>query len=82
MDYDYFVDVKNMCCFGPIQKITQTLKIGKAGEVMLIEANKISLLRDIPSYCAQTKHSLLKTESENGIYRFWVKILDKNKTKI
>lgn len=74
MDYDHFVNVKNMCCVGPIRKITQTLKIAKSGEVMLVEANKISLLRDIPSYCAQTKHSLLKTESENGIHRFWIRV--------
>lgn len=74
MTHDHFIDIKNMCCSGPIILLTKEFKSLKSGDIVMAESNKISMIKDIPAYCQMTKHELVKMEENNGLYHFWIKI--------
>jgi len=74
MKYDYFVDIKGMCCSAPVIHLTKAFKSMKSGDVVLAESNKVSMLNDIPSYCLSTKNELISQEEKDGLYYFWIKI--------
>lgn len=74
MKHDHFLDIKNMCCSAPVIFLTKQFKTMKAGDIVLAESNKISMLNDIPAYCAATKNELIQQEEKNGLFYFWIKI--------
>lgn len=43
------------------------------GEILLITADDPATTRDIPSFCQFMDHTLVKSETENLPFRFWVK---------
>jgi len=45
------------------------------GFQFVIESDKIASLSDIPAWCHFTGNRLLKTENENGLYRFQIEKL-------
>jgi len=73
MKYDHIIDVKGMCCSGPLQLMTKEFKTYLSGEVVLIVSDKSSMINDIPAYCRMTDHELMKHEEIEGLYRFWIK---------
>ncbi len=74
MEYDHFIDIKDMCCFAPVIHLTEKFKYMKLGDIVLIKSNKVSMLTDIPSYCSLTNNELIQQEDNDGIFCFWVKI--------
>lgn len=74
MTHDHFIDIKNMCCAEPIVLLTKEIKPLKSGDVVLVESNKISIIKDISAYCQITNHELIKQEENNGLFHFWIKI--------
>lgn len=74
MKHDHFIDIKNMCCAGPIVLLTKRIKSMKDGDIILAESNSISMINDIPAYCLSTKHELIKSEEKEGLYHFWIKV--------
>lgn len=43
-------------------------------DIVLVESNKVSMLKDIPSYCRLTENQLIKQKEKDGLYYFWIKI--------
>ena len=74
MEYDHFVDIKDMCCSAPVIYLTKEFKSMKSDDIVLAESNKVSMLNDIPSYCSSTKNELIKQEEKEGLFHFWIKI--------
>jgi len=74
MDYDHFLDIKDMCCSAPIIYLTKELKLMQSGDIVLAESNKSSMQKDIPSYCSLTSNELLRQENNDGIFHFWIKV--------
>jgi tRNA 2-thiouridine synthesizing protein A len=74
LKHDHFVDIKGMCCSAPVIRLTQEFKSMNIGEVVLVESDKVSMLNDIPSYCAMTKNELLQQEEKDSLYYFLIKI--------
>ena len=73
MKYDHLIDVKGLCCSGPMQVLTKEFKKYSSGEVALVVSDKSSMLNDIPAYCRMTDRELIKHEEEKGLYHFWIK---------
>ena len=73
MDSQKFVDIKGLCCAQPIIQLAKEMKVMQAGEVVLVEADKDSMRKDIPSFCKQTGHTLLHHEEHKDLLRFWIK---------
>jgi len=74
MKYDHFVDIKGMCCSAPVIHLTKEFKSMESGQVVLAESNKVSMIKDIPSYCSMTNNELIKQEEKDGLFYFWIKI--------
>ena len=74
MEYNHFVDIKDMCCSAPVMHLTKEFKTMESGDIVLAESNKVSMLKDIPSYCRLTKNQLIKQEEKDGLFHFWIKI--------
>ena len=73
MDHHHLVDLRGLCCSAPVIKLTAEIKGMRVGEVLLAEADKDSLRKDVPAYCNQTKHELLQHQEQNGLLRFWIR---------
>jgi len=73
MDHHRLVDLRGLCCSAPVIKLSAELKDMRIGEVLLAEADKDSMRKDVPAYCSQTKHELLRHEEQDGLLRFWIR---------
>ena len=73
MEYDQALDVCGLCCAEPIIRITKALKDAVAGEVLLVTADKTSMLKDVPAYCRQTGNDLIHQQDSQGKLQFWVR---------
>jgi len=73
MDHQRLVDLRGLCCSAPVIKLSAEIKGMQVGEVLLAEADKDSMRKDVPAYCNQTKHELLQHEEHDGLLRFWIR---------
>ena len=70
--HDHETDLRGMCCAQPIIRLASEFKAMRSGEVLLVLANKSSMLKDVPAFCNQTGHPLLAQENGQDVYRFWI----------
>lgn len=73
MDFQKSVDLKGLCCAQPIIQLAKEIKTIKVGEILLVEADKDSMRKDIPAFCTQTGHTLLHHDQHNELLRFWIR---------
>jgi tRNA 2-thiouridine synthesizing protein A len=73
MEYDQTLDVCGLCCAEPIIRITKAMKRTAQGEVLLVTADKTSMLKDVPAYCRQTAHELIHQQESQGKFQFWIR---------
>ena len=73
MKHDHEIDIKGLCCSGPVLKLTKEFKTYTSGDVAFVISDKSSSANDIPAYCRMTNHELLKQEEIEGLYHFWIK---------
>lgn len=72
-EHDHFVDIRGMCCSAPVIRLTKEIKPLAQGAVVLVVSDKISMLNDIPAYCQQTCHELLRHEERDCLFHFWIR---------
>ena len=63
------LDVCGLSCPGPIVQVANTLKTLNDGDQLDVTASDPGFTRDIAAWCKNTGNTLIKTESEKGIYR-------------
>ena len=73
MEYKQTLDVCGLCCAEPIIRISKALKGIESGEVLLVTADKTSMLKDVPAYCKQTENDLIQQQESQGKYQFWIR---------
>ena len=74
MEQDYTIELKDMCCQGPILLMTKEFKNMDSGNVVLITSERDSMKNDVPAFCRIQKHEVIEQDEENGLHRFWVRI--------
>lgn len=67
------LDTLGLRCPEPVMLTRKTIRQMQKGEVLLIIADDPATTRDIPSFCQFMDHQLLKSETANTPYRYWVK---------
>lgn len=72
MECKQALDVRGMCCAEPIIRISKALKGIAPGEVLLVTADKSSMLKDVPAFCKQTANALIQQQESQGQYQFWI----------
>lgn len=73
MGHQRRVDLRGLCCSAPVIKLSAEMKSLQVGEVMLAESDKDTMRKDVPAYCKQTRHELLRHEEQDGLLRFWIR---------
>ena len=63
------LDVCGLSCPGPIVQVANTLKTLNDGDQLDVTASDPGFTRDIAAWCKNTGNTLIKSESEKGIYR-------------
>lgn len=67
------LDTLGLRCPEPVMLTRKTIRHMNDGEVLLIIADDPATTRDIPSFCQFMDHQLLKSETAQMPYRYWVK---------
>ncbi len=71
--FDEQLDAKGLNCPLPILKTKVLLNKMQPDEILLVEATDPHSQVDFEAYCARTHHILLKSECDNGIFKFLIK---------
>lgn len=66
------LDTLGLSCPEPVMLTRKTIRSMEEGEVVLIIADDPATTRDIPGFCQFMDHRLLKSETEQKPYRYWV----------
>ena len=67
------LDARGLKCPMPVLTTNRALKNLAVGEVLEVVATDKKALKDMPDYCAEAGHTLLRVEEEEACCRFWIK---------
>lgn len=67
------VDATGLKCPLPILRCKKSMSELNAGEVLKIAATDTGAVKDFQAFCKQTGHELLKLDTENDIFTFYIK---------
>jgi tRNA 2-thiouridine synthesizing protein A len=71
--FDQSLDAKGLNCPLPILKTKVLLNKMNADEILFVEATDPHSQVDFEAYCARTSHEIIKFETEDDVYRFFIK---------
>lgn len=66
------LDLRGLKCPLPVLKATKTMRSMAAHEKIVFETTDPLAVIDIPAFCMENGHTLLKTEECDGYHRFLV----------
>jgi CoA-disulfide reductase len=70
---DSVVDVSGLTCPMPIIKLKKGIEILESGQVIELHVTDKGALNDLPAWSKNAGHTLLKTEQDGKIIKFWIK---------
>ncbi|AZU61625.1 CoA-disulfide reductase [Neobacillus mesonae] len=69
---DSVIDVRGLTCPIPIIKLKKGLEALKSGQVLELLVTDKGALNDLPAWSKNAGHTILKTEMEKGLIKFWI----------
>lgn len=66
------LDLRKLRCPEPIMLLRKKIREIKNGEILLMLSDDPSTIRDVPKYCQFMNHKLLKINTSNIFYEFWI----------
>ena len=73
MNADKLLDAKGLACPMPIVKTRKAINELASGEVLEIHATDKGAKNDLTAWAKSTGHELVKTDEDNGVFKFWIK---------
>jgi CoA-disulfide reductase len=70
---DSFLDVTGLTCPMPIEQLKTSIESLQSGQVLELHATDNGVLTDLPAWSEKTGHTILKTETNGRLIKFWVK---------
>lgn len=70
---DTVVDVSGLTCPLPILKLKKSIGSLDSGQVIELHVTDRGALSDLPAWSKNAGHTLLKTEQEENLIKFWIK---------
>ena len=67
------VDTSGTCCPVPIVETNRAVKTIQAGEILQVICTDIGARMDIPAWCRRTSNTLVRTEDDGTIIRFFIR---------
>jgi tRNA 2-thiouridine synthesizing protein A len=74
MNKDATLDALGQSCPMPIVMLAKKVKELKSGQVLELLSDDVGAKEDVPAWCNRTGNSLIGTEQEGKIFKFYVKI--------
>lgn len=69
---DQLLDTKGLNCPLPILKAKKSLATMQSGQTLEVHSTDPGSVKDFEALCRQTRHKLLDSNRENGVYIFIV----------
>lgn len=69
---DSFVDVSGLACPMPIIKLKKGMEVLESGQVLELHVTDKGALNDLPAWSNNAGHTILKTEQEKQVIKFWI----------
>ncbi|WP_025026113.1 CoA-disulfide reductase [Caldalkalibacillus mannanilyticus] len=66
------VDVSGLTCPMPIVKLKKAIEVLESGQVLELHATDKGILNDLPAWSKNAGHTLLKTEQDDKVIKFWI----------
>ena len=73
IDYDIFVDAKNLKCPQPLLLTKLHIKKLNKSQVLLLEATDPHTDLDLEVWCERFHHEIIDTSDNNGVFKFWIR---------
>lgn len=70
---DLIVDAKGLACPLPIVKAKKGMDSLQTGQLMKLQTTDKGSMKDFQAWVNQTKHELVESKEENGVFTFVVK---------
>lgn len=74
MEKDTTLDAKGLMCPMPIVHLAKKSKEMKSGQILELLADDVGAKEDVPAWCGRTGHTLVGTEEDGKIIKFYIKI--------
>lgn len=73
MEYDQDLDAKGLLCPLPVLKARKRLQAMTAGQVLRIEADDPVAVVDMPHFCDEAGHALLRAETGGAVQVYLIR---------
>ena len=70
---DSVIDVSGLTCPMPIVKLKKGIDLLESEQVLELHATDKGTLNDLPAWSKNAGHTILKTEQEGSLIKFWIK---------
>jgi rhodanese-related sulfurtransferase/TusA-related sulfurtransferase len=70
---DSIVDVTGLTCPMPIDQLKTSIELLKSEQVLELHATDNGVLTDLPVWSNNTSHTILRTEKDGSLIKFWIK---------
>lgn len=70
---DLIVDAKGLACPLPLVKAKKGIDSLQTGQLMKLLTTDKGSMKDFQAWVNQTKHELVESKEENGVFTFFVK---------
>ena len=72
VEADLTLRAEGLRCPEPVMMIRKSIRSIASGKILLIIADDPATKRDVPNFCEFMEHKLLKFETEELPYRYWI----------
>lgn len=66
------LDTQGLRCPEPVMLIRKSIRVLNADDILLVIADDPATTRDVPSFCQFMEHVLLKSETEQIPFKYWI----------
>lgn len=73
LNADAELDASGLRCPMPVLRAQKQLRAMQPGTVLFILSTDSISWDEVPAFCEQAGHTLLRREQENGLWRFWIR---------
>ena len=73
MSDDHFLDARSLLCPLPVLKARKRLQTMASGEDLSVLADDPAAVIDMPHFCAEQGHTLLRTELRDGAHLYVIR---------
>jgi tRNA 2-thiouridine synthesizing protein A len=79
MNSDKVLDAKGLACPMPIVKTKKAIEELENGQILEVHATDKGAKNDLTAWAKSSGHELVEDTEDEGVFKFWLKKINKNK---